>query len=75
MSDSQNIAGPSDKMRALGRLVGNWRRSGDVRSTTTDRWMHGGHFLLQDIAIDHEDGHEVRNPGAAQASTHSAGRA
>jgi hypothetical protein len=60
MSDSHSTPAPSDKMRALGRLAGRWRLSGDVQGTTTYRWMDGGHFLLQEIAIEHEDGHQVR---------------
>ena len=55
MSDTQQYeetpAMPSDKMKALDRLVGTWELSGDSTGTVTYRWMDGGFFLIQDIDI------------------------
>jgi hypothetical protein len=38
---------PDTAIRALDRLVGTWRISGDASGTTTYRWMDGGFFLVQ----------------------------
>lgn len=42
---------PSDKMKALDRLVGTWKLTGDSTGTVTYRWMEGGFFLIQDFDI------------------------
>lgn len=49
--ESQAAAVPSEKLKALDRLVGTWELSGDSSGTVTYRWMEGGLFLVQDIDI------------------------
>ncbi|MEV4170340.1 MULTISPECIES: hypothetical protein [unclassified Nonomuraea] len=39
------------QLKALDRLVGTWKLSGDVGGTVTYRWMEGGHFLIQEVDI------------------------
>ncbi|MBF8194643.1 hypothetical protein ITP53_55140 [Nonomuraea sp. K274] len=38
-------------LKALDRLVGTWRVTGDAEGTVTYRWMDGGHFLIQDVNL------------------------
>lgn len=43
---------PDDEVRALDRLVGTWRHSGDATGTISYRWMEGGFFLIQQGELD-----------------------
>lgn len=38
---------PDPDVRALDRLVGTWRISGEANGTITYRWLDGGFFLVQ----------------------------
>lgn len=49
-------AQPSDRLRALDRLVGCWDIAGGATGTVTYEWMSGGFFLLQQVELGH-DGH------------------
>ncbi|MTV24120.1 hypothetical protein FTX61_01600 [Nitriliruptoraceae bacterium ZYF776] len=44
-------AAPSEKVRALGRLLGTWAVSGGASGTVTYEWLPGGHFLLQRVTL------------------------
>ena len=43
---------PDAAVRALDRLVGTWRISGDATGTVTYRWMPGRFFLVQEGEVD-----------------------
>jgi hypothetical protein len=43
---------PDADLRALDRLVGTWRLSGDATGTIVYRWMEGGFFLIQDGQLE-----------------------
>jgi hypothetical protein len=52
---TDNISGtrqPDAALRALDRLVGTWRISGDATGTVTYRWMEGGFFLAQEGELE-----------------------
>ncbi|MDV6011937.1 hypothetical protein [Haloechinothrix sp. LS1_15] len=42
---------PDEQLRALDRLVGRWRMSGDVTGETRYSWLDGGFFLRQDVDV------------------------
>jgi hypothetical protein len=42
---------PSEKMKALDRLVGKWKVTGGAEGTIEYRWMDGGFFLIQDAEL------------------------
>ncbi|MEW1545042.1 hypothetical protein [Streptomyces tsukubensis] len=44
--------GPDAAVRALDKLLGTWRVSGGAEGTVAYRRLEGGHFLLQDIALE-----------------------
>ena len=46
---------PSDKVRALSRLVGRWQVSGGSTGTVTYEWAAGGFFLLQHVELAQDD--------------------
>ncbi|MEU3603831.1 hypothetical protein ABZ714_34770 [Streptomyces sp. NPDC006798] len=50
--NATGTAGPDAALRALDRLVGTWRVGGGAEGTVTYRWLEGGYFLLQDIALE-----------------------
>lgn len=43
---------PDAALRALDRLVGTWRLSGDATGSVVYRWMEGGFFLVQDGQLE-----------------------
>jgi hypothetical protein len=43
---------PAPDLVKLGRLVGTWEMSGDVRGTVTYEWMEGGFFLIQHVDLE-----------------------
>lgn len=49
---------PSEAVRRLDRLVGEWILSGGTTGTVTYEWMEGGYFLLQRVRMNQE-GHEI----------------
>ncbi|MGW1342683.1 hypothetical protein ACWCOV_16665 [Kribbella sp. NPDC002412] len=49
---------PSEALRRLDRLVGEWSVSGGTVGTVTYEWMEGGYFLLQRVLM-HQQGHEI----------------
>jgi hypothetical protein len=53
MSDTTNAQAPqpSDKVRALDRLVGTWTVTGGAEGTVSYEWMDGGFFLLQRVEL------------------------
>lgn len=67
---------PNPDLKALDRLVGAWRISGEAEGTVSYEWMEGGFFLIQRVDLEHGDhvirgieiiGHEQRfmeEPGA-----------
>jgi hypothetical protein len=46
--NASNTRQPDAAVRALDRLVGTWRISGDATGTVSYRWMDGGFFLIQE---------------------------
>jgi len=50
---------PSERLRALDRLTGTWRLSGDAEGTVRFEWLDGRFFLLQHVDLVH-DGRHVR---------------
>ena len=50
--DTLGTRRPDADLRALDRLVGTWRISGDATGTVTYRWMQGGFFLVQDGELE-----------------------
>lgn len=54
---------PSDRVRALDRLVGTWAVTGGAAGTVRYEWMPGGHFLIQHVELEQYgervDGFEV----------------
>jgi len=52
MSAQHDTPVPSEKMKALDRLVGTWKVTGGAEGTITYRWMDGGFFLLQDVELE-----------------------
>ena len=42
---------PSEKLKALEKLIGSWRISGGADGTVTYHWMEGGFFLMQDVDL------------------------
>lgn len=56
----QQSAEPALDLRALDRLVGEWRVSGDAQGSVTYEWMEGGFFLIQRVAFLKEDGTESK---------------
>jgi len=51
-SDTPETRRPDGAVRALDRLVGTWRISGDAVGTVTYRWLDGGFFLVQEGELD-----------------------
>jgi hypothetical protein len=49
---------PSEKLKALERLVGTWQVSGGSEGSVTYRWMEGGFFMIQDVRLS-SDGIET----------------
>jgi len=43
---------PSDRVRALDRLVGTWTVTGGAEGTVRYEWMPGGHFLVQHVELE-----------------------
>lgn len=43
---------PSDRVRALDRLVGTWAVTGGAEGTVRYEWMAGGHFLIQHVELE-----------------------
>jgi hypothetical protein len=43
---------PDGAVRALERLVGTWRISGDANGAVTYRWLEGGFFLVQEGELE-----------------------
>lgn len=43
---------PSDRLRALDRLVGTWTVTGGAEGTVRYEWMPGGHFLIQHVDLE-----------------------
>jgi len=52
-------AEPAPDLKGLGRLVGTWEMSGDVRGTVTYEWMEGSFFLIQGVDLRQEDGQRI----------------
>jgi hypothetical protein len=50
---------PDPALRALDRLVGTWRISGDATGTVTYRWLPGEFFLVQEGELDLFGHHSV----------------
>ncbi|WP_402463848.1 hypothetical protein [Isoptericola aurantiacus] len=54
---------PSDRVRALNRLVGTWTVTGEAEGTVRYEWMPGGYFLVQYVELEQYgravDGFEV----------------
>src|SRR5262245_34377202 len=50
---------PSADLKALDRLVGTWRVSGDAEGEVRYEWIEGGFFLLQHFDLVHT-GHKSR---------------
>jgi hypothetical protein len=50
---------PSSALKALDRLVGTWKVSGEAQGQVTFEWIEGGFFLLQHFDLDH-DGHQIK---------------
>lgn len=48
-----------DDMRALDRMVGTWKLSGEATGTIRFEWLEGGFFLLQHVDIE-QGGQRVR---------------
>lgn len=46
-TDQADNRQPDEALRALDRLIGTWRISGDATGTITYSWMEGGWFLMQ----------------------------
>ncbi len=42
---------PSEKLKALQKLIGTWRVAGGAEGTVTYRWMEGGFFLIQEVDL------------------------
>ncbi len=53
---SEPSQAPSEQVRALDRLVGRWKITGDSEGTVTYEWMEGGYFLLQYVELEHDGG-------------------
>jgi hypothetical protein len=47
MTDDTATRQPDADVRALDRLVGTWRISGEANGTISYRWLDGGFFLVQ----------------------------
>jgi hypothetical protein len=80
----QQSAEPAPDLRALDRLVGEWRVSGDyVEGTSTFEWMEGGFFLIQRYDFETPDGRKIggveiighEKPFGAEPSEHVMSRA
>ncbi|WP_214103983.1 hypothetical protein [Acrocarpospora catenulata] len=56
--ENTQAAQPDEQVLALDRLAGTWRVSGGAKGTVTYRWLAGGFFLIQDIALEH-DGRKI----------------
>jgi len=52
-------AEPAPDLKGLGRLVGTWEMSGDMRGTVTYEWMEGSFFLIQGVDLRQEDGQRI----------------
>jgi hypothetical protein len=50
---------PAPDLGSLGRLVGTWEMSGDVRGRVTYEWMEGGFFLIQRVELEQESGRRI----------------
>ncbi|WP_166355105.1 hypothetical protein [Phytoactinopolyspora limicola] len=48
---STSKTGPDAELRALDRLVGTWRVSGEAQGEISFSWLDGGYFLVQDVDI------------------------
>lgn len=61
MTNSREMSKPAEdrSLRALDRLVGVWRISGDAEGEVRWEWAQGGYFLLQHIDIVH-DGRPIK---------------
>lgn len=52
MTTNEDIPQPSDRVRALDRLVGTWAVTGGAEGTVRYEWMTGGHFLFQHVELE-----------------------
>jgi hypothetical protein len=43
---------PNPDLKALERLIGTWKQSGDVAGQVTYEWTEGGFFLVQHIDLE-----------------------
>ena len=43
---------PDEAVRALNRLVGTWKVSGEANGEVTYEWLDGGFFLVQRVDLD-----------------------
>ena len=50
---------PNADLKALDRLVGRWKLSGDTDGMVTYQWIEGGFFLMQQVDFEH-DGRNVQ---------------
>jgi hypothetical protein len=57
-SEETSMSNPSERLRALDRLVGRWRVTGGSTGTVTYEWAVGGAFLLQHVELV-QDGEQV----------------
>lgn len=48
-----------NELKSLDRLVGTWKAGAGIGGEVTYRWLEGGHFLAQDVALE-QDGHTIR---------------
>ena len=44
---------PNPDLKALDRLIGRWKISGDAQGEVSYQWMEGGFFMLQHFDIQH----------------------
>jgi hypothetical protein len=51
-NDDMRTREPDLDLRALDRLVGTWRVSGEATGTVSYRWMAGGFFLVQEGVLE-----------------------
>ena len=43
---------PDPDLKALDRLIGTWKQSGEVAGQVTYEWMEGGFFLVQHVDLE-----------------------
>jgi hypothetical protein len=53
-------AEPAPDLESLGRLVGTWAMSGDMRGTVTYEWMEGSFFLIQRVDLGQQGGKRIK---------------